>query len=208
MSGAARRARATTIAVLASALAALAAAPANADHWWWAQPYTGAIIHLQGGHHPGFGFYNGADQDAEVRTRLEYARGAWNYAPYMTIGNVGSPGSAHVRAWDDYYGYTTWSGLTWASTWDGNHTAYFDVYMNLSYMSSPYPTAWQYKQAVACHELGHALAGVTDQTVNDPSCMAVGYGASPYNAYMTDQRYRLPSAHDRGHQLSLWDSFH
>jgi hypothetical protein len=180
---------------------------AAAGHWWFAA--GGNVVHLAGGHNPGFGFWNGADEDGEVRTRFEFSRGHWNTSPYLTIGNVADPALAQVRAHDGFYGGTGWAGLATAQGWDGvQHAAYFDVQANLTYMQSPgWTNTWQYKQAVTCHEIGHAVAGITDQTGADQSCMGVGYYAVN-GEWNNNGNYRVPSAHDREHIAHLWNTLH
>jgi hypothetical protein len=195
--------RAVRLAIATVARFAVGAACATASHWNLA---GSNIVHINAGHHPSLGFNNGANENADVQLRFEQARAAWNTSPYLTIYN----GGTDVRAWDGWYGAVNWAGLATAGGWDGTHAVYMDVIANLTYMSSPYPTtSWQYKAAVTCHEVGHAVAGVGEQTGPDQSCMAVGYSA-PANppSWDSNAAYRTPSQHDRDHVGHLWHNLH
>ena len=71
---------------------------------------------------------------------------------------------------------------------------------NLTYLAAdPAYNTWQYRQAVACQEVGHGL-GILHQ---GPGCMGVGYGTSPYA-----DGSRQPSAHDHEHVSWLYCGLH
>jgi len=207
--------RTVAIAIAAAVTLLVSASSAQAGHWWldsYGQP-----VHLGGlGHTPTLGVENNAT-NPNVRLAIYRAMLAWQTPGYLGIIEMPTGSGTHVRAADGYWGSTGWVGL--ASPYyynganvlpgiDGNgHTHHFDVSMNMTYLGMSHLNNQQYYDAVACHELGHSVAALDDQTGTDPSCMAVGYGQRDY-AWETDARFRNPSPHDRDHVAYLWATLH
>ncbi len=209
--------RRTALALATSAALLLAwTASASASHWLL--DGRGQPIHLGGlGHTPTIGLENNA-ANPYVRTAYYRALLAWNTPGWLGIIEMPTGSGTHVQAVDGYWGSTGWAGqAAWFQLnssgvvvpgYDANgHTHHWETRLNMTYLDMPHLNNQEYFDAVACHEVGHAVAAVGEQTGTDASCMAVGYGA-PYDSWRTDARYRNPSAHDRDHVAYLWGTLH
>ena len=184
------------LATVAASLAA--AAPAQAGHWWM---WGSNIFHIHKPHNPAFPFFNWADEHGDMRTRCEYARGLWSANANIDMYGVGSFHEAQITCEDGYWGRTDWLGLAVHEgpyeDWAG-HYGRMRALNNLSYLNADY-NSWQWRQAVACQEVGHGL-GMLHQ---GPGCMGVGYGTDAYASGA-----REPSGHDHEHVSWLYGGLH
>lgn len=188
-------------ATLATLTLSLVAVPtASAGHWWY---WDGGIFHLHEPHRPAIPFFNWADEHGDMRTRCEYARGNWSANPVIDMYNVGSFAQAHITCEDGYWGRTDWLGLAVHEgpyDYNGRHYTRMRAWNNLTFLAAdPAYNTWQYRQAVACQEVGHGLGMLHA----GPGCMGVGYGTSPYAAGS-----REPSGHDHEHVNWLYSGLH
>jgi hypothetical protein len=209
-----RRAALTLCAALALLLATATAA--GASHWLL--DGRGQPIHLGGvGHAPTIGLENDAT-NPYVRTAFYRALLAWQTPGHLGIIEMPTGSGTHVRAVDGYWGSTGWAGqAAWfylsssgvvVPGYDADgHTHHWEARLNMTYLDMAHLNNQEYFDAVACHEVGHSVAAVGEQTGADASCMAVGYSA-PWDSWRTDARYRNPSAHDRDHVAYLWSTLH
>lgn len=183
---------------------------ASAGHWNNACT-NGCYVHKANkGHLPAFSFYNRAGDSWTV---LEHARGDWSgQSAAMDLGNVVNDG-ADVVAWDGRYCAPEWAGIMTTFTYSGgNGTIYSDGHsdqMRVQLDTCDTQGNYAYGRAVACHEIGHATAGVFEDyfaSAGGPGCMGVGYAPGQENIY--DARWRSPNAHDLDHASHLWRNLH
>ncbi len=184
------------ICVLAVVASLGLASSASAHHWWMD---GGNIVHLNRGHMPTLTLFNNATNGSS--TAIEHARGEWSGRSWAAdLGNWNS-NSADVVAWDGWWGTNTWRGLTSVVGYGaGGHANQMTVQLNRSLLPD-----YIQQRKTACHELGHAIAGLDHDTLgHDPAhdgCMFSGTASSAVQE-------RLPSAHDVHHMDVLWATLH
>lgn len=180
-------------AAVVAAVALVVPATAAAGHWWFWSSGSSAVVHLNEGHAPNILLYNNAGGGSAGA--VEHARSDWSIgSPAMTITNqVGAGWDLHLT--DGWWGATGWRGLTSprcpCNSAQG-HVATMDIQLNLSYLRD----YWNQRKT-ACHELGHATAGVNH---GGTGCMMTG---TP-----TQSSHHYPAAHDIEHTNVLWLQLH
>lgn len=188
---------------------------AQAKEWNWPSGW-GQPIHIHSARNPSFPLRNDVNENGTLQTQVEYARADWSnngvytqYGDHVNLYNVSSWGGQGIHVMDAHYGRTEWSGLAigvCACDYGAGHVAYFDNLLNLTYLTDPATNlhSWESKRAIACQEIGHALAIGHGAS----SCMGHTYfncpqpnGAPCTNVYNLSGR--TPEAEDFAH-IAHW----
>jgi hypothetical protein len=179
------------IAATVALVTALPAASAVAGHWWFATPGGPAVVHVAHVHAPSLSLFN---QNGPSWTAMEHARGEWSGSSWALDIHNWANGGAQLVSWDGNWGNTGWRGLTTLyGAWDGQHIQQMGIQLNLSALPD-----YANMRKTACHELGHAAAGLDHYAEN--GCMMSG---TP-----TTDAQQHPSAHDVEHADTLWGVLH
>ena len=196
--------------LVAATLLLLQASPAAASHWW--TNGAGEIVHLNGGHTPTFMLANMMN-DPTMWTAVDHARGDWSGAsPYITFNNWNGV-TAEVSIWAGQYcnGKSGWVDPVTAAggvgtTNPGGHADGMWAHVSVCWDSWAYNGPYNATRMIACHELGHAIGGMSEGgAAGDPGCMSATYvgGTNPAVA-----AYRSPHLHDLDHVGHLWFTLH
>lgn len=162
---------------LALLIIATTPGPADAKEWNWPRDWS-QPVHIHSSRDPSFAFRNDVNENAQTQTQTEYARAEWTnngaytqYGDHVNLYNVAAWNGQGIHAMDAHYGRIDWVGLSVGNCpcdTVAGHVAYFDVLLNLTYLTDPNTKwgTWESKKATACQEIGHALA--------------IGHGPSSY----------------------------
>lgn len=186
----------------AAAVAALAAAPAAADHQWgtyhWSNNGTGVSLNLKH-----------AFRDPKWEPYYHEAIADWSDSSSsspLTLTDTGPSGtnpkkcnpiSGEVLVCSDSYGFRGWLGV--AQIWlSGDHITQGITKLNDSYYSSATYDTPGWRDLVMCQEIGHDFGlGHQDETFNNPNlgtCM--DYTNEPDGGGSYGPANRAPNAHD------------
>lgn len=184
----------------AAAGAAMAAAPAAANHQWgnyhWSNNGTGVSLNL-----------TYAFRDQAWRSYYDAAIGDWsNNSSPLTLTDGGASGTSskkcnpiagEILVCSDLYGYRGWLGVAtiWAS---GDHITQGTTKLNDSYYSSPTYDTPGWRDLVMCQEIGHDFGlDHQDEQFDNPNlgtCM--DYTNAPDGGGSYGPANRAPNSHD------------